>query len=174
MLDVYDYLVNGDASKDLRLLNGDVVFVPVNLPRVRVVGEVIRPATYELAPGETLSDAIRFAGGLTPNASRRRVQIERIQSPADRQFGGRDRVTLDISPVTLTEGGPTDVPLLAGDVVRVFPITERIRNRIAIEGNVWQPGTIGLTPGMTVAQALRAAGGVKPDTYLGQILISRL
>jgi polysaccharide biosynthesis/export protein len=58
--------------------------------------------------------------------------------------------------------------------VRVFPVSERVRNRIAVEGNVWQPGAIGLSPGMTVSQALRAAGGVKPDTYLGQILISRL
>jgi protein involved in polysaccharide export with SLBB domain len=174
VLDVYDYLINGDASGDLRLQNGDIVFVPVNQPRVRVVGEVVRPATYEMARGETLSDAIRFAGGFTPNASTRRVQIERIQSPTERVLGGRDRVTLDISPVSLTEGGPTDIPLLAGDVIRVFPISERVRNRIVVEGNVWQPGTIGLTPGMTVAQALRAAGGIQPDTYLGQVLISRL
>lgn len=173
-LDVYDYLINGDASGDLRLQNGDVVFVPVNLPRVRVVGEVVRPATFEMAAGETLSDAIRFAGGFTPNASTRRVQIERIQSPAERSASGRDRVTLDISPISLTSGGPTDVPLLGGDVIRVFPISERVRNRVTVEGNVWQPGTIGLSPGMTVSQALRAAGGIQPDTYLGQVLISRL
>lgn len=174
VLDVYNYLIGGDASGDIRLQNGDVLFVPVNQPRVRVVGEVIRPATYEMSPGETLSDAIRFAGGFTPNASRRRVQIERILPASERMLGGRDRVTLDISPVSLTEGGPTDIALLSGDVVRVFPISERMRNRIAVEGNVWQPGTLGLTPGMTVSQAIRAAGGVKPDTYLGQILISRL
>jgi polysaccharide biosynthesis/export protein len=173
-LDVYDYLINGDASHDIRLQQGDVIFVPVRSQHVRVVGQVIRPATYELKAGETLSDAIRFAGGFTATASTRRVQIERIQSPAERALGGRDRVTLDISPVSLTRGGPGDIAMRDGDVVRVFPVTERVRNRIAIEGNVWQPGTMGLTPGMTVAQALRAAGGVKPDTYLGQILISRL
>ncbi|MEO5590369.1 MAG: SLBB domain-containing protein, partial [Gemmatimonadaceae bacterium] len=174
VLDVYSYLISGDASHDVRLQNGDVVFVPVHDPHVRVVGEINRPATYELRPRETLSDAIRFAGGFTATASVRRVQIERIQSPTDRMAGGRDRVTLDISPVSITTGGPGDVPMRAGDVVRVFPITTRVRNRIAVEGNVWQPGRFGLTPAMTVAQALAAAGGVKPDTYLGQILISRL
>ncbi|MEO8194268.1 MAG: SLBB domain-containing protein [Gemmatimonadales bacterium] len=174
VLDVYDYLIAGDASHDVRLQNGDVVFVPVHELHVRVVGQVTRPATYELKRGETLSDAIRFAGGFTATASVRRVQIDRIQSPAERLAGGRDRVTLDISPVSLTKGGPGDITMRAGDVVRVFGITERIRNRVQVEGNVWQPGTLGLTPGMTVAQALRAAGGVKPDTYLGQILISRL
>ena len=173
-LDVYDYLIKGDASHDVRLLNGDVIFVPVHAQHVRVVGEVTRPATYELKPGETLTDAIRFAGGFTATASVRRVQIERVQSPAERALGGRDRVTIDVSPVSLTGGGPGNVPMLAGDVVRVFPISERIRNRVSVEGNVWQPGTLGMTNGMTVSQALRAAGGVKPDTYLGQILISRL
>jgi len=174
VLDVYDYLVDGDASHDVRLLNGDVVFVPIHAPHVRIVGEVTRPATYEITAGESLSDAIRYAGGFTPNASRRRVQIERIQSPDQRGQGGRDRVTLDISPVSLAANSPSNVPLLAGDVVRVFPVTERLRNRITVEGNVWQPGTLGISPGMTVSQALREAGGLKPDSYLGQVLISRL
>ncbi len=174
VLDVYDYLINGDASHDVRLLTGDVILVPVHSPRVRIVGEVTRPATYEVKEGETLSDVIRFAGGFTPNASRRRVQIERIQAPATRGEGGRDRVTIDISPVSLAEGSPSDVALLAGDIIRVFPVTERIRNRISVEGNVWQPGNLGLTPGMNVSQALRAAGGLKPDSYLGKVLVSRL
>lgn len=174
VLDVYDYLLNGDASHDVRLQNGDVVFVPLRQQHVRLIGQVTRPATYELKEGETLSDAIRFAGGFTAVASTRRVQVERIQSPAERAAGGRDRITIEISPVTLAGGGSGDIPLRAGDVVRVFPISMRVRNRIAVSGNVWQPGTIGLTPGMTVTQALKAAGGVKPDTYLGQILISRL
>ncbi len=174
VLDVYDYLINGDASHDVRLQNGDVVFVPVHQQFVRVVGEVTRPSTYELKNRETLADAIRFAGGFTATASVRRVQIERIQSPAERMAGGRDRITLDISPVAVAAGGPGDIPMRAGDVVRVFPISERIRNRVVVEGNVWQPGRIGLTTGMTVSQALAAAGGVKPDTYLGQILITRL
>jgi polysaccharide export outer membrane protein len=174
VLDVYDYLISGDASHDVRLQSGDVLFVPVHEPRVRVVGEVTRPATYEIAKGETLADAIRFAGGFTPRASTRRVQIDRILSPAERAEGGRDRVTLDISPVTLVKNAAGDVTLRAGDVVRVFAVTERVRNRITVEGNVWQPGTFGLTPGMTASQALRAAGGLKPDSYLGQLLVQRL
>ena len=97
VLDVYDYLIDGDASRDARLQQGDVVFVPVHLSHVRVVGEVVRPSTYELKPGETLADAIRFAGGFTPTAARTRVQIERIQAPNQRGEGGRDRVTIDVA-----------------------------------------------------------------------------
>src|SRR5205085_9460958 len=57
-LDLYDYLLRADGSHDPRLPSGDVVFVPVPAARVRVVGEVVRPATYELRRGETLADVI--------------------------------------------------------------------------------------------------------------------
>src|SRR6267378_2601980 len=57
-LDVYDYLLNGNTSHDVRLTNSDLVFVPIHGPRVRVVGEVARPATYEVRPNETLADAL--------------------------------------------------------------------------------------------------------------------
>jgi polysaccharide export outer membrane protein len=175
LFDVYDYLLSGDASHDVRLLNGDVVFVPVRLAHVRVIGEVTRPATYEVRDTETLRDVIRFAGGLRSSASVQRVQIERIQPPKQRALvGGRDRVTIDITSETLAATDGASIPLRDGDVVRVFKVAERMRNRVMVNGNVWQPGAIGLTPGMTVSQALRLAGGAKPDTYLGQIQISRL
>ena len=57
-LDVYDYLIRGDASHDVRLESGDVVFVPVHGPRVRIVGEIVRPATYELKGAESLADLV--------------------------------------------------------------------------------------------------------------------
>jgi polysaccharide export outer membrane protein len=174
LFDVYSYLLSGDPSHAVRLDDGDVVFVPVRLAHVRVVGEVNRPATYEVRDTETLRDVIRFAGGLRASASVRRVQIERIQPPSQRGTGGRDRVTIDIASETLAATDGANIPLKDGDVVRVFKIAERMRNRVLVSGNVWQPGPIGLTQGMTVSQALRLAGGAKPDTYLGQIQVSRL
>jgi protein involved in polysaccharide export with SLBB domain len=172
-LDVYDYLLNGNTAHDARLGNGDLVFVPIHGPRVRIVGEIARPATYEIRPGETLADAIRFAGGFTATAARQHVQIERIVPPEHRTTGGRDRIVTEIvSDAFVTGTGPA-VPIMAGDVIRVSPITTRVRNRIVVHGDVWSPGPLGLTPGMTVSQALKLAGGVRPDVYLGQVLISR-
>jgi protein involved in polysaccharide export with SLBB domain len=173
-LDVYDYLVRGDASHDVRLQTGDVVFVPVHGPRVRVVGEIVRPATYELTGTETLNDLLANAGGFLATASQQRIVIERILPPAERTTVGRDRVTVDVSAADLLSATGPLVPLRNGDVVRVFPISERIRNRIAVVGNVFQPGVQGLTPGMLLSDALRKAGGLQPDTYLGEVLISRM
>ncbi|MDI5862105.1 polysaccharide biosynthesis/export family protein, partial [Shewanella xiamenensis] len=46
-LDLYDLLLKGDASGDLRLRSGDVVFIPSIGGLVSVSGEVRRPAIYE-------------------------------------------------------------------------------------------------------------------------------
>ncbi len=173
-LDLYDYLLRGDATNDVRLETGDIVFVPPRSLRVRVIGEVIRPATYELKAGETLADLIRAAGGFRADASRRRVQIERVLPPNQRSAGGRDRETIDVSSDVAPNGGAMSIPLEAGDVVRVFPISERVRNTITVKGNVWSPGPQGLRPAMRIADAIRLAGGPKPDVYLGQLLVSRL
>jgi polysaccharide export outer membrane protein len=172
-LDFYDYLLHGNTTSDVRLQNGDVVFVPVHKPRVRILGQIVHPAVYEIKPTETLADAIRFSGGFMADAARQRVQIQRIVPPAQR-INGRDRVTTDIvSDAFATGDGPT-IALQPGDVIRVFRITDPIHNQISVLGNVNMPGTQGLAPNMTVADALRIAGGVKPDTYLGRVLVTRV
>ena len=173
-LDVYDYLIRGDASHDVRLQSGDIVFVPIHGPRARIVGEVIRPATYELKAGEGLPQLLEAAGGFTASAARRRVNVERIVPATERAEPGRDRTTLDVSSETLASGLGPAVPIQNGDVVRVFPITERARNRITVTGNVNTPGAQGLSAGMKLSDALRGAGGAKPDTYLNEVLITRL
>jgi polysaccharide export outer membrane protein len=173
-LDLYDYLLRGDASRDARLETGDIVFVPPRGLRVRIVGEVIRPGTYELKPAETLSDLIRAAGGFQADASRRRVQIQRILPPDQRTADGHDRTTIDVESDHLLNGNDPVVALQPGDVVRVFAVARRVRNTVIVKGNVWSPGPLGLTPGMTIADAIKQAGGPKPDVYLGQVLVDRL
>jgi protein involved in polysaccharide export with SLBB domain len=173
-LDLYDYLLRGDASHDVRLETGDIVFVHPRGLRIRAIGEVLRPGTYELKPNETLADLFRATGGFRADASRRRVQIDRILPPSQRTKDGRDRVTIDIESEELSNGSPPLVPLEAGDVVRVFPVAERVRNTIQVKGNVWSPGPQGWTPGMMISDAVRLAGGPKPDVYLGQVLVTRM
>jgi polysaccharide export outer membrane protein len=172
-LDVYDYLLNGSTAHDVRLSNGDLIFVPIHGTRVRIVGEVARPATYEMRPNETLADALRYAGGFTATAARARVQIERIVPPSLRTPGGRDRIVTEIVSDQFTSGVGPSVSVLPGDVIRVFTVAARVRNRIYVTGDVWSPGSIGVTAGMRLSDALKLAGGVKPDVYLGQVLITR-
>jgi polysaccharide export outer membrane protein len=173
-LDVYDYLLRGDASGDVRLENGDVVFVPVHGAHVRIAGEVNRPATYELKDGETLADLVNAAGGFSATAGRQRLQIERITPPSQRSGAGRARVLIEVTSDQLANGNVPALRVEAGDIVRVEPVDIRVRDKISVSGNVWLPGTQGFGTGMTLSQALHRAGGAKPDSYLGEVLVTRL
>ena len=168
-LDVYDYLLRGDATHDVRLETGDVVFVAPHGPRVRVSGEVIRPATYEARAGESVADVLKMTGGFTELADQRRVLVERVLPPGQRTAEGRDRTVLEVSMA-----GAATARTEAGDVIRAGAISDRVRGRVMVRGNVWAPGSIAVGAGMKLSDALRKAGGPKPDSYLGRVLISRL
>jgi protein involved in polysaccharide export with SLBB domain len=168
-MDLYDYLMTGSARTDVRLENGDVVFVRPQGPRVRVAGAVVRPSTYELRADETLGDVIRMAGGFLPEADRRRIQIERIVPPSERVRTGSDKEIIDISSPSLS------TQLESGDVVLVSAVAPRLANQIDIEGKgVWNPTRIAFRSGMRLSQAIQAAGGLKSDAYLGSVQVSRL
>ncbi len=172
--DLYDYLLRGDNASDLRLESGDVIFVPVHGPLIELTGPVVRPAIYELAPRETLRDLVTAAGGFEPGAQLRRIQINRVLPPRARTETGRERVVIDLGPDQFAQGTPPAFPLEPGDRVAVFGVPERRRTYVTVRGNVWQEGEIGYTAGMRLSDALRMAGGVKPDVYLDQVLVSRL
>ncbi|HEY7027457.1 MAG TPA: SLBB domain-containing protein [Gemmatimonadales bacterium] len=172
-LDIYDYLLRGDANHDIRLETGDVIFVPVRKTPVKMTGRVVRPAIYELLPGETLGDLIRTAGGFDPTALRRRVQIDRILPP-DQRTDGKDRVVLDIPATEFDRGEAPAFRMEPGDSVIVFPVSDTRRNLVVVRGAIRTEGPVGFTSGMKLSDAIRLSGGLKPDFYPGQVLISRL
>jgi protein involved in polysaccharide export with SLBB domain len=65
-------------------------------------------------------------------------------------------------------------PVRGGDVVKVMEVAKRVADRITVLGNVWTPGQVGFVPGMRLSDALRRAGGLKPDSYLGTVQVRRL
>jgi polysaccharide biosynthesis/export protein len=173
-LDLYDYLLHGSNPSDIRLQTGDVVFVPVHGGFASVTGKVQRPAIYELRPGETLRDAIAFAGGFDPSAVETRVTIHRILPPDSRGPDGRARVVIAVGADQFVGGVAPAVPMTPGDSVTVHPVTDRQRGFVRVKGNVWVEGEVGFTPGMKLSDAIRLAGGPKPDVYLGRILVTRM
>jgi polysaccharide export outer membrane protein len=173
-LDLYEYLLHGSNPTDIRLQTGDVVFVPVHGPYASVTGKVLRPAIYELRPDETLRDAIAFAGGFDPSAVEARVTIHRILPPESRGPGGRARVVIAVGADQFTGGVAPAVPMEPGDSVTVHPVADRQRGYVSVRGNVWVEGEVGFTPGMKLSDALRLAGGPKPDVYLPRILVTRM
>lgn len=173
-VDLYDYILKGDASHDAQIQSGDIIFVAARRRRVAVTGPVLRPAWFELRDGETLRDLIAYAGGLLPQASREKIQIDRILPPALRRPGGRDRTVIDVTGPELAAGAIPAIPLDDQDRVVLFDVSKRNRNRIAVTGNVWLPGVVAWDSTLTLGKALAQSGGVKSDTYWDQVTISRL
>ena len=164
-IDLYEFLLKGEARGDLRMLQDDVIFVPVVGTLVAVVGEVRRPAIYELKREKTLLDVIRLAGGFAPAAWKRQVQVERLE-------GNTARIVLDTDADQL-ERGQTAFALADGDVVRVFPIVLADENVVTLEGNVRRPGKYELKPGMTVGGLLKDEKDFLQETYFDYALLIR-
>jgi polysaccharide export outer membrane protein len=123
--DLYDFLLRGDRSKSVKLLAGDVIFIPPVGPLAAVTGSVQVPAIYELKRRSTLGDAINMAGGLATTASAKKVTIERIVN----------RETRFVEAFSLDAGGRKR-RLRDGDVVNVHTLSPRIANAVTLRGNV--------------------------------------
>jgi len=165
-IDLYDLLLAGDTRADIRLQQGDVIFVPVVARLAAIAGEVRRPAIYELRDEKSLLDLVRVAGGFAPSAFKQRVQVERLE-------GNIARIVLDTNAEDL-EAGTQPFPLSDGDIVRVLPIVLADENVVTVEGNVHRPGKYEIKPGMTVGSLLPDEKAFLSETYFDYALLTRL
>jgi len=165
VLDFYDLLLRGDTSGDVRVMPGDVIFVPQVGPLVSVFGNVKRPAIYELKHDRTLQTALNLAGGLKPDALNQRIQVERA-------FENRTRIVLDIPFAEYEKQGQAMV-LKDGDAILVFPILERRANAVYLYGNVQRPGQYAYEEGMRLLDLIANEKVLREDTYLSYALIKR-
>lgn len=158
--DLYQLLQTGSRRDDRLLQPGDVIHVEAAGAQVAVVGSVNRPAVFELLPGETVGDALRLAGGLSPVADRGVLLLERMD-----QRQGRGMVRLQLP-------GDLGLALADGDLLHagagalIEGPTQRRNKRLRISGEVLRPGDYLLSPDTTLDQALAAAGGATPAALL--------
>ncbi len=167
-LDVYDFLVQGDKSKDLQLAAGDVIVVRPAGPRVAVAGAIDNAAIYELrGRDEPLRDVLRYAGGTPVLASPDRVQLERIDT-AQRPARYVEEVRLD------AEG--LQKPLRDGDVLTLLAISPQFANAVTLRGHVAQPLRYPYKPGMRIRdlipdkEALVTPGFYRRKNLLVQVI----
>lgn len=158
--DLYDLLLKGDRTADRTLQAGDVVHVPAVGIQVAVVGSVNRPAVFELVKGEGVADALGMAGGFSAVADRSRLAVERLQ----------ERTAQRVAELSL----PRDqaLGLSHGDVLHAFSSAEAVgsiqrqNKRVRVDGEVARPGEYVLSPGSTLNDAIRAAGGLTASAFL--------
>ena len=138
-LDLYEFLIKGDKSKDAPLLPGDVIYIPPVGPLVAISGSVNVPAVFELKGGGTLGELISWAGGLASTASGQKAKLERIENHKTREV---EEITLDAA------GAATN--LRNGDIAVIYAIAPRIENAVSLRGNVAQPVRVPWRQGMRV------------------------
>lgn len=159
-LDFYDLLLFGNRSADLQVQADDVIHVGPIGPQVGVIGSVNQTAIFELKPGESVVDALRMAGGFSAVADTSRLVLERVD----------ERSTVRVVQVDMNAAAQT--PLRSGDVLRAFNAvslatpSQRQNKRVRVEGEVARPGYYLMPPESTVADALRAAGGLTTGAFV--------
>lgn len=141
--DLYDLLVHGDKSKDVKLQPGDVIFVPPAGPQVAATGSVRMPGIYELKENEPLADVIAAAGGVSAVAAEARVSIERIENHHNREAM---EVAYDATGLA--------TPLADGDLIRVYSIVPAYRKTVILRGNIENPGRFAWHPGMHLSDLI--------------------
>lgn len=158
--DLYDLLVRGDKSADRVLQADDVIHIGPVGQQVGLVGSVNRQAIFELKAGETLEDLLTMGGGLNAVADRGRVTVESLDARND----------VRVTELKLPQQGRS--PLKTGDVIRAFNASEAVlpqhrqNKRVRVDGEVQRPGEYIMPATSTLADAIKAAGGLTPGAFV--------
>ena len=158
-LDIYDFLLQGDKSKDMQLAAGDVVVFEPAGPRVAITGAIDTPAIFELRGAQQpLREVLRYAGGAAVLANPNSAQLERIdaaQRPAARFV---EQFRLDAAGL--------QKPLRDGDVLTLLAISPQFANAVTLKGHVAQPLRYAYTPGMRIRDLIPDKEAlISPDFY---------
>jgi polysaccharide export outer membrane protein len=162
-LDLYSLLLQGDTSKDARLLPGDVIFVPPLGKTVSITGQVKRPATYEIKNETTISTLISLSGGLTNNAYLPISYLVRHDS-----FGERTLINIDLS----TNAGK-QYELLDGDLLSIASKLDFINNQVTLAGHVKRPGPRSWGHGLRFTDVIPNPRELLPNPDIEIALIQR-
>lgn len=160
--DLYDLIINGDKSKDVQLLPGDVIYIPPVGQQVAITGSVKVPAVYEAKSQSTLGDLIDWAGGLNTGAAGQKITVDRITNRSERNID-----EFEISKAKT-------VALRDGDIVKVYRLSPRVDNVVSLRGSVAQPIRLPWREGMRVTDVIPDANAlIVPQYWVDQTSLVR-
>lgn len=165
-VDLYDYLLKGNLPENIQLRDQDVVVVPVRKSTVKIDSAVVRPGIYESMPGETVSQMIDYAGGLSPSASSS-ISLKRI-IPIEK----RNVERLNIENYYIDYASSRLTPIQNNDEIIVRNIFKTL-NQVEIIGQVKSPGIYPYFSGMKLNDLIAIGGGFQDTTFLKSVYRSR-
>ncbi|TYL45817.1 SLBB domain-containing protein [Marinomonas sp. IMCC 4694] len=163
VFDLYDLLIKGDTRKDIRLLAGDTLLIPLRDNQVTIEGQVARPAVYEMNGQTSLAQLLSLAGGAKPQAYLSKVNVRRISE------AGVELTSLDLA----TPQGRAFV-VKNGDEVTVTTASMTLKNIIAVRGEVVRQGATNFQLGMKINDVIGSIeDGLKQTADLNYALLVR-
>lgn len=159
-IDIYKFLLTGDQSDNINLLENDVIRIPVYDNRVKIEGKVKRPGIFELLPNENFEDLLRYCSGFDESAYKGNVKL--IQNTEK-----------ELKILDLTEAVYKNYQPKLGDIFKVSTILNRFENKVSIKGSVFRPDDYELSEGMTIKNLIDKADGLTEDAYKNRALLIR-
>ena len=161
VVDVYDYILNGRLSGNVRLADGDVIVVGPYDCIVDISGNVKRPMAYEMKKNESVATLLKYAGGFAPKAFKKAVRLSRISGE-------------HLSGHSVSEFEMADFRLQDGDSVIVDSIDGRYENTVSVSGAVFHAGMYDLGDCSTVRALIENAGGLTEEAFVARAVLHRM
>lgn len=165
-----------DPKSDLALSPRDEVTIYAlnnfqDVPLVKIYGAVLRPGEYRLFPNMRLSELIRQAGGLRPEADGSAGELTRTGVLDNRSHITRQ----NFAPIqALARDEQQDLVLAKDDTVLIKSVANYHRSwAIEISGEVANPGTYTILEGESLSNLIERAGGYTHRAYLPGAIFTR-
>ncbi len=160
--DIYDYILNGKMTGNVRLNDGDVITVGPYDCLVDISGKVKRPMYYEMKKNESVGTLLKYAGGFTGDAYTKAVRVNRKT--------GREYAVFNVEEFDMNSFRIAD-----GDSVSVDSILPRYRNTVEIKGAIFRPGMYQLGDGInSVRTLIQHAEGLTEDAFTNRAVMHRM
>ena len=154
-VDVYDFLLNGKLTGDVRLQDNDIVTVGPYEALVNIAGKIKRPMFYEMKKTESAATLLRYAGGFTGDAYTKAIRIHR---KAGQMY----------SVFNVGEFDLNDFKLMDEDSVSVDSTLNRYQNTVEVKGAVFRPGMYQVGGQICTVKALIEAADGLTENSIGQ------
>ncbi len=162
VVDIYDYILNGKLTGNVRLADNDVIVVGPYDCLVSITGKVKRPMFYEMKKNESLNSLLKYAGGFTGDAYQKAVRVNR---KTGREYSAYNVEEFDFSSFRIADG----------DSVSVDSILPRYANTVEVKGAVFRPGMYNLGEQVNSVRTLvEHAEGLTEQAFTARAVMHRM